>query len=276
MKNIKLIALDLDGTLLDSEKNLSQRNRNVLEKCIKCDIQIVPCTGRIWEAVPDDIRNFPGIRYAITTNGAVSEDLQEKKILDERKLDVETAIELLEFAKKFDVMYDAYAGGLAFGEPRFLNRMEDYGIPPAIQHLIWKSRKPVSDVIEQIKQLNRPVEKINYFFGDQNERTRVKSILKKRNDVVVSCSIPSNLELNAPEATKGEAILRLASYLGIAPSETMGFGDEENDISMMRMAGIGVAMRNGADAVKAEADYITVSNDEDGVAKAIEKLVFEH
>lgn len=91
--------------------------------------------------------------------------------------------------------------------------------------------------------------------------------------MIVSSSLDNNLEINAPGATKGEAILRLAGHLGLCREQTMGFGDGENDMTMIRTAGIGVAMGNAVEALKAEADYVTVTNDEDGVADAIEKLV---
>ena len=108
--DIRLIALDLDGTLLDSQKRLSARNEKVLRECIACGIYVVPCTGRIWSGVPGFLRTLPGIQYAITTNGAIVEDVEKHKILDERKLSCAQAIEILELAEKFHTMYDAYVG----------------------------------------------------------------------------------------------------------------------------------------------------------------------
>ena len=97
-REIRLIALDLDGTLLDSQKRLSARNEKALKECIARGIYIVPCTGRIWGGVPEFLRTLPGIRYAITTNGAIVEDVAEHKILDERKLGCAQAIDILEMA----------------------------------------------------------------------------------------------------------------------------------------------------------------------------------
>lgn len=274
MTQIKLIALDLDGTLLDSRKRLSSRNESALKECIRRGIEIVPCTGRIWPGVPEFIRNLPGIRYAITTNGAVVQDIVENRILDERKLSSDLALEILELAKSFHTMYDAYIGGTAFGETRFLEHMEDFGIPEVIQKMIHETRKPMPDVIEEVQRQNQQVEKINYFFGNMAERQRAREALLKRDDIIVSSSLPNNLEINALGATKGEAILRLAQYLDIRPEQTMGFGDGENDVTMMQMAGISIAMGNSLDILKGEADYVTDTNDEDGVAVAIEKLIF--
>lgn len=273
MRKIKLIALDLDGTLLNSQKRLSERNENALRECIRRGIEIVPCTGRIWKGIPDFIREFPGVRYAITVNGAAIVDIQKKAEIDQRKFNTEQALEILEMAKSFDTMYDAYIEGQGYGEKRFMDHMDRYGISPMMQKMVLDTRIVVPDVIEKVRSDHGPVEKINYFFGNLEERARAREALMKRDDVIISSSFKLNLEINAVGATKGEGILRLAAHLGIEPEATMGFGDGENDLSMMQKAGLGVAMANGEEVVKQAADYVTAHNDEDGVALAIEKFV---
>lgn len=274
MAEIKLIALDLDGTLLDSQKRLSYKNESVLKECISKGIWVVPCTGRIWAGVPEFLRDFPGIRYAITTNGAMIEDVKQRAILDAHKMTCDLALDILEMAAGFRTMYDAYVGGRAFGEERFMAHMEEFGISPLIQKMVRSTREVVPDVREQIRKLGQPVEKINYFFGDMAERARARDALNARGDVIVSSSFSNNLEINALGATKGEGILRLAAHLGLRPEETMGIGDGGNDVTMVQMAGIGVAMGNAEDSLKEIADYVTLTNDEDGVAAAIERLVW--
>ena len=165
MKNIRIIALDLDGTLLDSQKYLTLRNREALIACMRQGIEIVPCTGRIWLGVPAFIRELPGIHYAITVNGAVVEDVKNHRVLDERKMSWKKAVEVLELAKEFHTMYDVYTGGKGYGEQRFMEHMEEYGIPPELQKMIRDTRGIVPDVIELVKEKEQPVEKINYFFG---------------------------------------------------------------------------------------------------------------
>lgn len=274
MAEIKLIALDLDGTLLDSQKRLSYKNETVLKECIQKGIWVVPCTGRIWGGVPEFLRDFPGIRYAITTNGAIIEDVRDQVILDAHKMTCELAMDILLMARQFHTMYDVYVSGHAYGEERFMDHMEEYGISPLIQKMVRSTREVVPDVRAQIGKLGQPVEKINYFFGDMAERTRARDALNARGDVIVSSSFSNNLEINALGATKGEAILRLAAHLGIRAEETMGIGDGGNDVTMMKMAGTGIAMGNAEDSLKEIADYVTLTNDEDGVAAAIERLVW--
>ncbi len=274
-KEIKLIALDLDGTLLTTQKMLTDRNRAALQKCAEQGIEIVPCTGRIWKGVPEVVKNLPGVHYAITVNGATVEDVRTCRTLDERKMNVQTALDILNMAGQFQTMYDAYVDGLGYGEARFMEHMDAYGIPETLQTMILGTRIPVQDLISKIQAMARPVDKINYFFSDAAERLRAKRALELRDDVIVTSSFPENLEINGPGATKGEAIVRLADYLGIPHEQTMGFGDGENDMTMMTMSGIGVAMGNAVDILKKHADYVTVTNDEDGVAAALEHLLWE-
>lgn len=273
--NIKLIAVDLDGTLLDSKKRLSGTNRQALVQCAQNGVWVVPCTGRTVSGIPEEIKTIPGIRYAITTNGAVIEDMEEKKVIDTRMLSKELALELLRFVDQYRVMYDPYIDRRGITEPRFFEHLPEYGLTPELQEMVRQTRDVYPNIIEFVERNNKPVEKINLFFDDMEERARVRTELEKRTDILVTSSLYNNLEINSPDATKGAALARLASYLGLKREETMAFGDGENDFSMIQEAGIGVAMKNGKEELLAAADYITDTNDEDGVAAAIHRLVFK-
>ncbi|MGL5436586.1 MAG: Cof-type HAD-IIB family hydrolase [Lachnospiraceae bacterium] len=273
MSEIKLIALDLDGTLLDDQKRLSYQNEEVLKECIRRGIYIVPCTGRIWKGIPDFIKDIEGIRYAITVNGALIFDRESDTALSKCYLSNDLAMEMLHFARNYHVMYDAYIDGQGISENRFIENMSDYGIVPTVQRMLQDTRIVVPDILDYVKQSGIPAEKVNYFFDDMKLRETVRQKLRERGDVVVSSSLSNNLEINALGATKGEGILFLARHLGLKPEETMGIGDGDNDMTMMQMAGIGVAMGNAEASVKAAANYVTLTNQEDGVADAIRKLV---
>ena len=273
--NIKLIAVDLDGTLLDSKKRLSGTNRQALAQCAQNGVWVVPCTGRTVSGIPGEIKTIPGIRYAITTNGAVIEDMEEKKVIDTRMLSKELALELLRFVDQYRVMYDPYIDRRGITEPRFFEHLPEYGLTPELQEMVRQTRDVYPNIIEFVERNNKPVEKINLFFDDMEERARVRTELEKRTDILVTSSLYNNLEINSLDATKGAALARLAFYLGLKREETMAFGDGENDFSMIQEAGIGVAMKNGKEELLAAADYITDTNDEDGVAAAIHRLVFK-
>lgn len=273
MMDIRLIALDMDGTLLNDQKELSPGNRAALESCICHGIAIVPATGRPSAGLPAELRTMAGVRYAILTNGARVEDLQEKKIISQELIHWELAYEILEMLSHYPVAYDPYINGRGKMEARFRNHLDQYGLSPAMQKLVLGSRDEVEDELALVKAWKAPVEKINVFTTDQKLRMGLWEKLNQYQDLVVTSSLEYNLEINAVTATKGNALMQLAAHLGLEREQTMAMGDGSNDISMVASAGIGVAMANGMDIVKQNADYITLSNEEDGVAAAIQHFL---
>lgn len=272
---IKLIATDMDGTFLDDNKIAPEENIEALRECAARGIEVVPATGRTIFAVPEEIKNLPGVRYAITTNGAVVADLKEGTILSSCKMSKETAIKIMEMARdsEDDIMYDAYVEGIGYTSEYFMDNLNHYAKSPGIAGLIRKTRRAVLDHIEYVRQCDSEIEKINLFFVDMEARKRMRERLLAMPEIVVTSAIPENLEINAAGASKGGALRRLAEYLSINIEETMAFGDGENDISMLREAGCGVAMENAEPSVKEAADYITKTNNEAGVADAIRRFI---
>lgn len=274
---IRLIATDLDGTLLDDKKQVPERNMQALQECAARGIVIVPATGRTVRGIPDRIRELPGVRYVITTNGAVVADLEKNCIIDSCRLPMEKAVEIMELAadSSDEIMYDAYIDGDGFSMERFLSNVRYYVKTEGMEELIRKTRQVVPDTIQYVRDQAKEVDKINFFFVDLDAKERMRETLKTVEGILVTSSIPNNLEINAAGADKGGALLRLASYLNMEPAETMAFGDGENDLSMMEKAGIGIAMENGEKSVRKAADYVTLTNEEAGVAAAIEKFILK-
>lgn len=272
---IKMIATDLDGTFVNDQKQLIDENIQAFAECAAQGIQIVPTTGRTIIGVPDEIKNLPGVQYVITSNGATVADLKSGTIISKCLMKYETVLRIMELAQNSedDIMYDAYVDGVGYTKQEFWDNLLHYVPNPAILDLVRKTRKPVPDSIEYIKNLKVDIEKINLFFVTEEARVRMRKVLAEIPEVLVSSSLPNNLEINAVGADKGGALLRLAELLGIRREETMAFGDGENDISMLRMAGFGVAMENAEEHIKAVADHITITNNEAGVAVALRKFV---
>ena len=271
--NTRLIALDLDGTLLDDQKRLPERNRKALEACVSKGIYVVPCTGRTAAGIPEVIKEIPGIRFGITVNGGMLVDMQEDRILDEKLLSPQIVVEIYELLEEYHVMCDAYIQGDGFSERYCFEHMDEYAIPVLVQELFKKTRVTIDNMKEYIRKRNCMVDKLNLFFDDKDQRAQVRGRLMERGDILVSSSFPFNLEINGPGASKGEGILRLAQILGVRAEETMAFGDGENDLSMMEKAGISIAMENGEASIQEKADYIAPCNNDAGVAQMLEKMV---
>ena len=274
MMTIGLIALDLDGTLLDSQKNLSERNRRALERCARMGIQIVPTTGRAVDGITQEVRSLPGVNYAISTNGGTVADLVKGTSLKRCTLSNAKALEVMDIVKRYRAMYDPYIDGRGISQPAFIEHMEDYGLSPVIQKMVLSTRDVVPNILHYVTDCKKDVEKVNVYLADVKDIEPLRKELSGVEGIVISSSLYNNLEINALGATKGIALMWLAGYLGIAPEATMAFGDGENDLSMLEAAGVGIAMGNGLDIAKNAADQVTLTNDEDGVADAIERLIF--
>ena len=273
MKPIQIVAFDLDGTVLDSQKHLSDRNREALSACARRGVYIVPTTGRSASGIIPEIKNIPGIRYAITTNGGTITDLKTGEVLARQTISNKKAIRLMKMISRYHAMYDPYIKGRGISQPRFYDHMEEFGLNAVMQDMVRATRDVVPDILEYVERTGEDVEKINIFLADLKDREPLCRELEQEPDLVITSSLYNNLEINASSATKGRALMWLADYLKIDREATMALGDGGNDLSMIQAAGIGVAMVNGLEEVKAAADFITMSNDEDGVAAAVEKFV---
>lgn len=275
-KDIKMIAFDLDGTLLNSDKGISDYTRRVLKEAVKQGVVILPATGRPVTGIPKPVMELPGIRYAITANGARVVDVQEDKVLHEALLPYEKGKELFDIFAKYDTYREVYYDGYGYATAEMVERIEEYmPIVPMIEYM-RTTRRRVPDVDAMFHEKKMSVDKLQALFRTSEERDRaMKEVKEKVSGVAVTSALANNIEANGEDAQKGIALLKLGEILGIERDEIMAFGDGSNDLDMIRRAGMGVAMENGIDEIREIADYITVTNDEHGVAKAIEKFVLK-
>ena len=274
--DIRLIALDLDGTLLNSEKQLTARNYRALERAHAAGVHIVPTTGRFYNLLPEVIRTLPFMRYAITINGAAVFDLQEKKTLAAAEIPPEEAVEIMAYLDGFDVIYDCYTGNAGYMTERLQNMARLYAGNPHCYAMLRDFRKPVPELKDFVWTGGQGIQKIQMYVKPENLALRsflMEELGRRFPDLAVSSAFFNNIELNQSHANKGEALLALAAALGLKREQTMSFGDGLNDLSMIRAAGFGVAMANGEQATLDVADYICESCDEDGVARTIEKFI---
>lgn len=273
MPDIKIIVLDLDGTLLTSDKKISPRNYAALEQAAEKGIHIVPSTGRFYDGMPVVVRELPFVRYAITVNGAEIYDAREDRVLHRAEMTAEQAEEVFAFLDTLPVVYDCYQDGWGWMEKSLYDRAGDFIEDPKVLSMVKDLRTPVEGFRELIRSRNRGVQKIQMFFKDMDKRAESLPLLRQRfPGLNVTSSITNNLELNSLDAHKGVALLKLCDILGVDPAQTMAFGDGLNDITMLQTAALGVAMDNAYPEVKEAANFITDTNDHDGVAKAIEQF----
>ena len=273
MKHIKLIAFDLDGTLLKDNKELAPETMEALQQAASAGICLVPTTGRLYNGVPEEIRNQPFIRYVIAANGAEVYDAKEKKVLHRAELSIKEVRQFFEFTQGVSAIVGCYKGGQGFMGREDMEKMEAYAAH-GLFRMMRRVYVQVEDLQAYLLETGDTVQKLMLFFADLEERKKVLFRIKKElSELAVSSSIDNNIEVNAKTAHKGAALKFLYQHLQIDREETAAFGDGSNDVSMLLEAGIGIAMENACSEAKKAADKVTLSNEQGGVAYMIKEIL---
>ncbi|WP_265456166.1 Cof-type HAD-IIB family hydrolase [Enterococcus sp. HY326] len=267
---IKLIAIDLDGTLLNSEKKISEANKLALQKAKDAGVKIVLCTGRPLRGIEvylEELSLEEAGDYSITFNGGLVQKNDTGEILAKKALTTANVREIYQLGKQLELPVDVLADDDVLqltttpGHNSIYQSLNDLlnFIPTEIEAINDEGTYNKAVMAYSAAVLDQKIPDI-----PQDLYTRYE-IIKSRANL---------LEFMPKGVTKAYGISLLAEYLKITAAEVMAIGDEENDLPMIEYAGVGVAMANAVPDVKAIANYVTTSNDEDGVAAVIEKFVF--
>ena len=270
----KLIVFDLDGTLLDDYKAVPEANMEALCRAAGKGLLIVPASGRIYRFMPEEVISQPFVRYCITVNGAAVYDAAQDEVLYSAEISLDEAFRVFDYLDSLDVIYDFYADNVGYINNSFIEIADDYFQGPVMNSMLHsytlKTRIGVPDIRQFALQRGGSLLKISVFFKHGSDRIlQLDKMPGVFPELVFSSSLPNNIEINSPLATKGQALQDLCLRLGIAPDEVIAFGDGTNDLDMIRFAGTGVAMANADSKVKDAASYVTASNNEAGVALAL-------
>ena len=271
MNQYQLIALDMDGTLLNSKKQLSEGNRAALERAAAAGKQIALSTGRCRPELADYLTQIPGIRYLDCSSGALVYDLKEQKEICARRIHPKLIEAFIRYALENDLMVHLL-DQKSYVWIRQLHQMEYYGMG-VYQSLFARICTPLDQILEDYLAQPFPVEKFNFYHPslEAREHTR-KWIEQQQFPVTMAYSEISSLELTAAGVDKGVGLAMLRTKLGIDRMHVIAFGDNENDLEMLEGAGIGVAMGNSKQYVKDAANEVTGDNDHDGVAEFLERF----
>lgn len=270
---IKMIGLDLDGTLLTDKKEITPRTRRAIKEALDRGVIVLTATGRPWMGIPEELRTFPGMDYALTSNGARIIETRTGRILEEHLLSAEAAKKALEICGKYDTLQEVYFDGQGYAEANKMTLIEKYHKNPNMWEYMRKTRIPVDDIAGLVDRENRGLDKAQALFADMDERRAAWRELEAEGGLELVGSLKYNIEINAKGVNKGTGLVNLGKMLGIRREEIMACGDGDNDTVMLREVGFGVAMANAEEQVKDAADYITLSNEEEGVAEVIEKFI---
>jgi Cof subfamily protein (haloacid dehalogenase superfamily) len=274
----RLICIDMDGTLLNSRKQISEKTKASLLKAHERGVRIVLSTGRIY-ADAEYYAELIGIRAAIiSANGAYIRDKEQHTLIYQSLLSEKSALKILDVCNRYHVAPNLYTSDREYyGSVFLIMRWKLFYLAKRIKrnkkgiarkyvrgHRQWKK------VIE--KERDHTVKCVVIHFN-QEKISKIRNELARMTELEISSSGADNIELNCKGISKGKGVELVADYYHLKKEEIIAIGDNENDLSMIEYAGLGVAMGNASDIVKDRADYITDTNDNDGVAKVIDKFV---
>ncbi len=262
----RLIAVDLDDSLLDHHQRISERNKQALRAAQEMGTHVTVATGRIPDSAMPFIRELNVTVPIIAYQGAYIKDTMTGETLVKNPIPMEYAYRIMEKCKEDNLYTQVYVENNYFFE-------QECPYSQLYQRISGLKGKAVGDLRAFLKEeptkiliMDEP-ERISAYYQQFQERFG--------GQLQVTVSKPIFLEMTHINATKGNALKRLGSILGIPREEIIAIGDSYNDLSMIEYAGLGVAMGNAPDPVKASAQYVTSANDEDGVAEAVERFVLE-
>jgi Cof subfamily protein (haloacid dehalogenase superfamily) len=263
---IRLLATDLDGTLMDDDMVIkSARVRQTIAKALERGVVVTLATGRMFDFTVPFARGLNITAPLICYQGGLIQALEADSPLYRATMDRALVRDVLEWRARRGWHFVLYADGDVF--------LDERRHPDAFYHDMLGQRLVWVDDLGSVLEYHEPVKFI--IFVEPHEAEKALADLRQRFDsrVELTRSHALIVEGNPPGVSKGDALRRLAAHLGIPQSQVMAIGDQDNDISMVSWAGLGVAMGNGSPGTKAVADWIAPPVSEDGAAVAIERFV---
>ncbi len=267
---IRLIAMDLDGTALQRDRcSFSPKLLDVLSRAHDCGIMIVPVTGRQFGLLPPVLqKRHPWSDYAILCNGGQIRKLNTGELLYGLHIDSHALQQLLNLAGEFDLPMEFSVNSRLYLTRNSYNKQLNRPELTFHRDTILAHHGQIVPTLEPFCE--KTIEKVNFLCISPDVRD---TVVERLSEIAVSAvwASASSMEITHPDATKGQTLRILCDRLQIPMDAVMALGDSGNDITMLRQAGLGIAMGNAPDFVKEVADVCTDSYDEDGAAKAIEQ-----
>ncbi|MDR1496464.1 MAG: HAD family hydrolase [Clostridiales Family XIII bacterium] len=272
MSDIRLVATDLDATLLDHNHKIPEDNRVALERCAAKGVEVVVATGRALSTVPREARSLSGVRYLVCANGANIYDNATEELLYAKYLSREAVESVWDLIENAAIMKEIFWKGEPYTSRSAYDDLERFGVPDWFRDYVLSTRIPVDDLDAFTREHIEQIENINFNYANYHIRDFIVNRLRVDDGrlYTLTASLPFNIEIGGMGVDKAGAIARIAEWLGVPREQCLCFGDNSNDVSMIKWAGIGVAVSDGVPDAIAAADYVTEPSEESGVARALE------
>lgn len=268
----KMLILDLDGTVLNNQKRIPEDNKLAIRKVINKGIKVVICSGRIFSGARAYAKELGIKDFVIACNGAIIKTMPENELIYSNYLNYEDSQKVINICKANNMYVHAYIGEILVTEQLeytsllYLERNKEQDEEDRIDIKVVDSLK------EYTEQCGTLVSKLVIICDHLTELIKVREEISKIHTVEIVSSASDNIEVMNKGVCKGKALEILCKHLKLPISQTVAIGDNENDISLIESAGLGIAMGNAIPEVRRIAKDITNTNEEMGVARALEKI----
>lgn len=267
MAQYDLIALDLDGTALTSDIEVAESTIEAIRWVRQRGCRVVVSTGRICGEAAEFAQKMGADNEMVTSGGAQLARADEGTCFARMSIPWESAVRAAALLERFGLATMVYAG-----EEVLVSPYNDWMFDMKRNEGFLASKVIVSSAAERIATEHLCVDKLFCRSADPNRLQQSRRQLEELPGLRVMSSASDNLEVVSPAADKGTALRLLCRIYGTTPDRAIAIGDSENDLEMLQTVGMPVAMANASDAVKQISRYVTASNDDDGIAKAIYHL----
>jgi Cof subfamily protein (haloacid dehalogenase superfamily) len=268
-----MIVVDMDGTLLKDNKEVSEVNKEAIKKARESGVRLVICTGRIFTSAKAYAKLLGAMSPIIASNGAYIREKDKEEVIFEKILDKDKLLKSIEMIKSYGLVPHIYTTNTIYTE-KLIHSSKNYATwNEGLDEIDRVIIEIVDDLSEVINDGKRKFIKAVVMSEDLEKLKELKNKIQNEVDVEIMSSTFNNFEITAKGTSKGNGVKILAEFYGIKKDEIICIGDNENDISMIKYAGLGVAMANSSEEVKKIAKYVTESNENDGVAKVIDKYI---
>ncbi len=263
---------DIDATLIDSEFRITEYNKEMIRRVRDAGIDFMLCTGRIFGSARPYAKFLDLNTPIIASNGAITMEWRSRRELFGTPMNPGLCAEIFDILDQNGLHYHFYSKE-AFYTRKFLN--EGSAIRSLNEKLPEDERFPMLEISDPAGAAARdPVYKISVRCIRKEDAKKFTDLFADRRDIAVTSSFSDNYEISAPGVDKGAALARYAEMRGIRPEEIISFGDNKNDVGMIRYAGLGVAVGNAVEELKEAADCVTDTNENSGVGKTLAKVIF--
>ncbi len=269
----KILALDMDGTVLNSSKKISSETLKGINRLLENKIHVIIASGRCLAEMSAYREDFKNMRYAILASGGVIYDFFEEKAISIHAVPFDDCLKIIEVGEEENAMIHLLTVEDSIARSKDIEKMSDFGMGIYFE-MFDRICIKCEDIKKYAIENKEKIMKVNLYHRNKESRDRSVEKLKNRNLQLVFAE-SNNLEASPLNITKASGLIELCKYLNVEISETIAIGDAPNDIEILQAAGYSVAMGNADDEIKSIADFVTTDNDHDGVLNAINKIFFK-